>query len=269
LKKQLPQPRTPEEARKIVDRQLQDGTDITKLFTGSLLTPDKVMLMPEGVAAAAAAATHAPGKLVFAHPSSVAGLDVALAAKVDLLAHAVEHTQGMTPEHLRRMKRQNMALVPTLALYQPWAAAVWSGQQRQLRDGLFVKLGLQLRAVLRPEQGLCGRLHAGQLDVRREPILRHSRPMRADAVIGRRWRFCVSARAAQCNVQCPGSATTTITGKVYDPAGKSPLYHVAVYVPANPLTPLPAGVPTGADACSCPALYKSGAIVSTSTEDGT
>jgi hypothetical protein len=74
----------------------------------------------------------------------------------------------------------------------------------------------------------------------------------------------------QCNVQCNGGPSTTVTGKVYDPAGKNPLYNVAVYVPATPLQPLPQGVPTGADACSCAALFKSGAVVDTTTaEDGT
>jgi hypothetical protein len=74
----------------------------------------------------------------------------------------------------------------------------------------------------------------------------------------------------QCNVQCSGGSTTTITGKVYDPAGRNPLYDVAVYVPAVPLVPLPKGVPTGADACSCAALFKSGAVVNTTTKvDGT
>jgi hypothetical protein len=69
----------------------------------------------------------------------------------------------------------------------------------------------------------------------------------------------------QCNVSCSAGATTSISGKVYDPAMKDPLYNVAVYVPATPLQPLPKGVPTGADACSCGALFKSGAIASTTT----
>jgi hypothetical protein len=74
----------------------------------------------------------------------------------------------------------------------------------------------------------------------------------------------------QCNVTCTGTATTSITGKVYDPALKNGLYNVTVYVPGAALEALPPGVPTGADACSCNALFKSGAVVSTSTKvDGT
>jgi hypothetical protein len=69
----------------------------------------------------------------------------------------------------------------------------------------------------------------------------------------------------QCNVPCSGGATTTISGKVYDPAQKNPLYNVTVFVPENALQSLPKGIPTGADACSCTALYKSGAVVSTTT----
>jgi hypothetical protein len=69
----------------------------------------------------------------------------------------------------------------------------------------------------------------------------------------------------QCNVSCSGNTTTSISGIVYDPAGKDPLYNIAVYVPGGPLQPLPAGVPTGADACTCGALFKSGMVVQTAT----
>src|ERR1035438_9174996 len=69
----------------------------------------------------------------------------------------------------------------------------------------------------------------------------------------------------QCGVSCSGGGTTTISGKIYDPAKLNALYDIAVYVPAVPLVALPQGVPTGADACNCAALFKSGAVVSTVT----
>lgn len=115
--KLLPQPGTPDGAVAIVAQHARDGADLTKLFTGSWIARGKVLPMPDEIATAAAAETHRNGKLVFSHPSNLAGLEVALRAHVDVLAHAVEDLRGFTPEHLRRMKEQNMAIVPTLKLF--------------------------------------------------------------------------------------------------------------------------------------------------------
>ncbi len=65
----------------------------------------------------------------------------------------------------------------------------------------------------------------------------------------------------QCDVSCASGATTSITGTVMDPAGADPLYNIVAFVPTTPLGTLPSGVPTGADACSCSALYQGTPIV--------
>jgi hypothetical protein len=47
---------------------------------------------------------------------------------------------------------------------------------------------------------------------------------------------------------CTGATKTTISGTVYDPAGKVPLYNVILYVPSVNLDPIPEGV--SCDKCS-------------------
>jgi hypothetical protein len=64
---------------------------------------------------------------------------------------------------------------------------------------------------------------------------------------------CSAGTNYQCQVQgsCPGGGSTTISGTVYDPAGKNPVYNVAVYVPNT----TPAALPSGVSCASCSDLY--------------
>ncbi len=63
--------------------------------------------------------------------------------------------------------------------------------------------------------------------------------------------------APACDAQ-----STTISGTVYDPAGKNPLYDVVVYVPGA----TPAALPTGATCDSCSNLYTGSPIVTALTD---
>jgi hypothetical protein len=55
----------------------------------------------------------------------------------------------------------------------------------------------------------------------------------------------------ECNQKkdCAPGSETTLTGKVYDPAGKVPLYHVTVYVPNGEPAPITAGLGAQCDRC--------------------
>jgi hypothetical protein len=68
-----------------------------------------------------------------------------------------------------------------------------------------------------------------------------------------------------CNVAACDGKTTSISGKVYDPAGRTPLYNAYVYIPIDasaPLPPFPDGVTcstcAGAEAISAIAVAQTG-----------
>ena len=113
----LPQPATPGEARRIVRRNLASGADVTKLFTGSWVARGLVKPMPLDIAKAAVETSHLNGKIVFAHPSDLAGVTVAIDSGVDILAHAADDTRGIDRQLLSTAIARNMAMIPTLKMF--------------------------------------------------------------------------------------------------------------------------------------------------------
>ncbi|HEY2469766.1 MAG TPA: amidohydrolase family protein [Terracidiphilus sp.] len=115
--KLLPQPDTPDEATRLVRHNLASGADLTKLFTGSWVQRGHVLPMPLNIAKAAVTESHLNGKLVFAHPSNLAGTQVAINSGVDVLAHAADDTQGVNAALLQSAINKNMAMIPTLKMF--------------------------------------------------------------------------------------------------------------------------------------------------------
>jgi imidazolonepropionase-like amidohydrolase len=113
----MPQPGTPEQAERMVVKNLKAGADLTKLFTGSWISRGHVLPMPLEVATAAVEATHQQGKLVFAHPSNLEGSRVAIFSRVDVLAHAPDDTEGIDGTLFATMVQKNMAMTPTLKMF--------------------------------------------------------------------------------------------------------------------------------------------------------
>jgi hypothetical protein len=71
----------------------------------------------------------------------------------------------------------------------------------------------------------------------------------------------------QCDV--PAGCTTSISGTVYDPAGKNPLYNVVVYIPIDPSAALPA-IQEGTNTCNtCDVSIGNYVVATTSLADGT
>ena len=113
----LPQPKTPAAAARAVQRNIADGADILKLFTGSYIARGKVLPMPLDDARAAVDIAHQHGQLAFAHESDVQGVRIALESGVDVLAHAADTTEGVDEALLQSLVSRHMAMIPTLKMF--------------------------------------------------------------------------------------------------------------------------------------------------------
>jgi imidazolonepropionase-like amidohydrolase len=113
----MPQPETAEAAAKIEERNIRVGADVLKLFTGSIVTPHKVLPMPLDIATAAVEVAHRHGQLAFAHPTNLEGTTVALDSGVDVLAHAPSSPAGIDTAFLQSIVDRHRAMIPTLKMF--------------------------------------------------------------------------------------------------------------------------------------------------------
>src|SRR5262245_17121852 len=114
---QLPEAATADAAIGIARNFLAQGLDGMKVFTGSYMGERPVVNMDATIAKAVVETAHAQGKRVFAHPQNRTGVDVVIAANIDVLAHTVPSEPGYTSEQLAQFKAKGIALIPTLSLW--------------------------------------------------------------------------------------------------------------------------------------------------------
>jgi imidazolonepropionase-like amidohydrolase len=115
----MPQPRTPEEARAAVRANIAAGADGTKLFLHTSPRQGVITRMSADVARAAVEETHAHGKLVMVHPTTLEAVRLALDVGVDVLVHTTLGEESPWDANtLARMKSAHMSVVPTFKLWQ-------------------------------------------------------------------------------------------------------------------------------------------------------
>jgi imidazolonepropionase-like amidohydrolase len=115
---QLPQPGSVEQTVQIVGKNLDAGADGTKLFIATPQGDGNVKRMPADIASAAVKETHRRGKVAFAHPTDIRGIEDALAAHVDILTHPPLGAPAPWPESLlKQLRDAEVSMTPTLQLF--------------------------------------------------------------------------------------------------------------------------------------------------------
>ncbi len=113
---QMPVVQSPAQATRQVALEIAQGASGVKLFTGSVQAHN-VVNMPLSIALAAATEAHRHHLPVFAHPQNSTGVDVAIQAGVDILAHVAPQAENWSSELVPRLISAHMALIPTLTLF--------------------------------------------------------------------------------------------------------------------------------------------------------
>jgi len=127
----LPELSSPAQAKGLVNFLLDTGVNAIKIFAASPVQLGKVVVMPKEIATAVVSVVHAKGKLVFAHPTSNAGIRVALASGVDIIAHTTpDDDEGWDKSMIDQMLAANLYLIPTIKLWK------WEAERMKLPENV-------------------------------------------------------------------------------------------------------------------------------------
>jgi imidazolonepropionase-like amidohydrolase len=112
------QPTEAGEAAELVRANLEAGADATKLFIATPQADGSVKYMSQEVARAAAAESHARGKMVMAHPTDITGFNAILDSRVDIAVHTTIGPNGAwTAELVQKLVAARVSVIPTLKLW--------------------------------------------------------------------------------------------------------------------------------------------------------
>ncbi len=105
-----------EAATEIATQKLKAGVDAIKIYAGTWSGPKVVM--PVEVARAITAAARQHNRPVLAHPHNIGGLRAALGGGADVLVHTAPSSGKWDEKLVAEMKRNDVALIPTLKLWR-------------------------------------------------------------------------------------------------------------------------------------------------------
>ena len=139
---QVFRPTTPAETRAAVDRMVDEGTDLIKLwvddFRNGVPGARPLPKMRPAIYRAAIAQAHARGKRIAAHIHDLADARALVAAGVDILAHGVRD-RPIDPALLNAMRTQGTGYIATLSLDE---AGYIFAEHPEWLDDPFLSFGL-------------------------------------------------------------------------------------------------------------------------------
>lgn len=136
------------DAEAAVHNLVESGADGIKILTASWPTTSAVEVMPREIAEALVAAAEPLGTPVFAHPTSVDGVQLAADVGVDVLAHASpDRVEYWSDSLVEQLVAADIALIPTLKL-NDWDPARQGASPERIEEVLGAALQ-QLGAFFR------------------------------------------------------------------------------------------------------------------------